>query len=307
MMLPESQSGLSPRFAKGGVSSGEGLLRFTGNEEIDRQEEDLSAAREAQNQPIILNLAGEVRTKWGAARDAKQDIQTQMENSLRQRKGEYDPNDLARIQAQGGSEVFINITNVKCRAAESWIYDLLLPPGERPWAVKSTPMVELPPGVEDEIKVGLLTQIQEALQMNMQAGIPVDEDDLKKQLEQLQKEVLKEVKAKATSEAELMEDEIDDDLVEGGWYQAVRECVPDIVTLPAGIIEGPTVRMKKKLTWAQYPDGTPMAQTTEEPQRTYKRVSPFDIYPSPGSKSLQDGYLCHHIRFERKDLNNLIG
>ena len=308
MMLPESQGGLSPRFSKGGVSSGEGLLRFTGNEEIDRQrEEDQSAAMEAQNQPIILNLAGEVRTKWGAARDAKQTIQTQMEKNLRQRKGEYDPEDLARITAQGGSGVFINITNVKCRAAESWIYDLLLPPGERPWAAKTTPLPELPPGVEDEIKLGLLTQIQEAMQMNMQAGIPVDEADLKNQIEQLKKEVLKEVKAKATSEAEIMEDEIDDDLVEGGWYQAVRECVPDIVTMPAGIIEGPTVRMKKKLLWSQYPDGTPMAQTTEEPQRTYKRVSPFDIYPSPGSKSMQDGYLCHHIRFERKDLNNLIG
>ena len=262
---------------------------------------------EAQNQPIILNLAGEVRTKWGAARDAKETIQTQMENSLRQRKGEYDPEDLMRIQAQGGSEVYINITNVKCRAAESWIYDLLLPPGERPWAAKPTPLPELPPGVEDEIKLGLLTQIQEALQMNMQAGIPVDEADLKEQIEQLKKEVLKEVKAKATSEAEIMEDEIDDDLVEGGWYQAIRESVPDIITMPAGIIEGPTVRMKKKLSWSQYPDGTPMAQVAEEPQRTYKRVSPFDIYPSPGSKSLQDGYLCHHIRFERKDLNNLMG
>jgi len=306
MMLPETQDGLSPQFSKGGVA-GEGMMRFTGNEELDQREEDTIAAREAQSQPIVLNLAGEIRTKWGAARDAKQTTQKQMEKSLRQRKGEYDPENLARIQAQGGSEVFINITNIKCRAAESWIYDLLLPPGERPWAAKPTPMVELPMGVEDEIKFGLLTQIQESLQMNMQAGIPVDEADLKKQLEQLQKEVLKEVKAKASSEAEKMEDEIDDDLVEGGWYQALRECVHDIVTMPAGIIEGPMVQMKKKLTWAQYPDGTPMAQTTEEPQRTYKRVSPFDIYPSPGSKSLQTGYLCHHIRFERKDLNNLIG
>ncbi len=307
-MLPsESQGGLSPKFSKGGVA-GEGMMRFTGNEEIESQrEEDTSAAQESQNQPIILNLAGEIRTKWGAARDAKTSIQTQMENSLRQRKGEYDPNDLARIQAQGGSDVFINITNINCRGAESWVYDILLPPGERPWAVKPTPMPELPPGIEDEIKLGFLQQIQEAMQMNMMAGIPVDENDLKKQVEQLKEEVLKEVKAKSASEAELFEDEIDDDLVEGGWYQAIRECVPDIVTLPAGIIEGPTVRMKKKLTWAEYPDGTPMAQVSEEPQRTYKRVSPFDIYPSPGSKSLQDGYLCHHIRFERKDLNNLIG
>ncbi len=308
MMLPsESQGGLSPKFSKGGVA-GEGMMRFTGNEEIESQhEEDTSAAQESQNQPVILNLAGEIRTKWGSARDAKQTIQTQMENSLRQRKGEYDPNDLARIQAQGGSDVFINITNVKCRAAESWVYDILLPPGERPWAVKPTPMPELPPGVEDEIKLGFLQQIQESMQMNMAAGIPVDENDLKEQVEQLKEEVLKEVKAKSASEAEMFEDEIDDDLVEGGWYQAIRECVSDIVTLPAGIIEGPTVRMKKKLTWAEYPDGTPMAQVSEEPQRTYKRVSPFDIYPSPGSKSLQDGYLCHHIRFERKDLNNLIG
>jgi len=310
MMLPDSQQdtgGLSSRFSKGGVN-GEGMMRFTGNEEINSQrEEDTSAAREAQSQPIILNLAGEIRTKWGVARDSKQDIQTRMENNLRQRKGEYEPNDLSRIQEQGGSEVYINITNVKCRAAESWVYDLLLPPGERPWAVKPTPMAELPPGVEDEIKMGLLSQIQEAMQMNMQAGIPVDEAELKDNIEQLKKEVLQEVKAKARKEAELMEEEIDDDLVEGGWYQALRECVPDIITLPAGIIEGPIVQKKKKLSWAQYPDGTPMAQTTEEPQRTYKRVSPFDIYPSPGSKSINDGYLCHHIRFERKDLNNLIG
>ena len=306
MMLPQTQDGLSSRFSKGGVA-GEGMMRFTGNAEIEQNKDDVSAAMEAQNQPVILNLAGEIRTKWGAARDAKQTIQTQMEENLRQRKGEYSPEDLAKIQAQGGSEVFINITNVKCRAAESWIYDLLLPPGERPWALKPTPLAGLPAGVEEEIKMGLLQQLQQMLQSNMTAGIPPNEEALKEQIEQLKKEVLSEIKAKATEEAEIMEDEIDDDLVEGGWYDAVRACVPDIVTMPAGFIEGPIVKKKKKLQWSQYPDGIPLAQVVEEPQRTYQRVSPFDIYPSPGAASLQDGYLCHQIRFERKDLNNLIG
>ena len=47
---------------------------------------------------------------------------------MRQRNGEYEPDKLAAIQAQGGSEIY-DVNQVKCRGAESWLRDILLDSG----------------------------------------------------------------------------------------------------------------------------------------------------------------------------------
>lgn len=284
-----------------------GLISFTSNAEIDKQqEEERKKAMGMQNQPIILELAGHVRRKWNENRDAKTRIEQQMRKDLRQRKGEYEKDDLARIQAQGGTQLFINITNVKCRAAESWITDIQLPPGERPWAADPTPIPELSPDIVQEVSNRVMNQFMMAIQANLQLG-RIGPDQIQEEIKKVEAEVLQELRERSKEESDKMELEIDDDLIEGDWYQAIRDVIPDIVTLSAGIIMGPTVKMDKVVRWAEQVDGAPVINVIDKPIRKYERVSPFDIYPSPGARTLQDGDLCHLIRFSRGGLMKLLG
>ena len=83
------------------------------------KEEANKAMEERQSEAVILGLASYMRECWDAAQRAKKPIENIMVKGLRQRNGEYDADKLAQIQAQGGSDIYMMITEVKCRAAES--------------------------------------------------------------------------------------------------------------------------------------------------------------------------------------------
>ena len=123
------------------------VLQVVGNEELTKQEEALTKQQlaERQNQPIILGLADHLRTCWDAARQAKKPIENIMLKALRQRNGEYEADKLAQINQQGGSDVYMMVTEVKCRAAESWLRDILLDQGSPPWGLEATPIPDLSP------------------------------------------------------------------------------------------------------------------------------------------------------------------
>jgi len=285
-----------------------GLITFVGNDEIEQkeQEERQKAIDEAQNNPVLSSLAGHVRKCWQAARQAKQPIEADLLKALRQRKGEYDPDILRKIQAQGGSEIFIKLTDVKCRAAEAWLKDGLMPPGERPWSADPTPVPDLPMDLQERVAFAVKKNYDEAIMLQQATGQEVDinPDEL---FEAVRDELSKELDEQAKEDSDRLEREIDDELVEGNWYQAVKNVIYDIVTFKTGFIEGPIIRNKKKLEWAEIEDGGSTPVVSEGFTREYYRVSPFDCYPSPGAKTIQDGYFIIRKRLSRRDLNDMIG
>ena len=111
------------------------VLQVIDNDTLVKQEKAIADKElaERQNQPLLLGLAAHLRTCWDAARQAKKPIENIMLRGLRQRNGEYEADKLAQIHRQGGSDVYMMITEVKCRAAESWLRDILLDQGSAPW------------------------------------------------------------------------------------------------------------------------------------------------------------------------------
>jgi len=110
------------------------ILRVVGNDELVRQERE-QAERELaarQSSPVMVGLTAHLKECWDAARISRDPITDIMLKAMRQRNGEYEADKLQRIQEQGGSEVFMMITEVKCRAAESWLRDILLDNGTPP-------------------------------------------------------------------------------------------------------------------------------------------------------------------------------
>ena len=150
---------------------------------------------QAQNaQPVVQGLASHVNKRWQTARLAKRELEERMLQCLRQRNGEYDPEKLAEIQAQGGSEIFIQLTSVKCRAATSWLRDTLLGTGsDRPWNLEATPIPELPPNVVESLKAQMATQL-----MAMYAqGQAVDEETLTRVAADMKDAAMREMKEEA--------------------------------------------------------------------------------------------------------------
>ena len=143
-------------------------------------DEEKKNAQDTQSQLLVTRLAGHIRTAWNVARDARMaTIDQRLLRNVRARRGEYDPERLAAIQAMGGSDMYAMLTSVKCRAAGSWVRDVVAAQGEaRPWDIKPTALPELPPEIHDQIVEAALGPIMQAEQM----GAPMQDYDIQKLL-----------------------------------------------------------------------------------------------------------------------------
>jgi hypothetical protein len=283
-----------------------GLVNFTSNGTLDAQDAERAAQRAAQDRqatPYILSLAAHVRKCWESARDAKQPIERGMLKALRQRKGEYEPEKLNQIKEAGGSEIFMMITETKCRGAESWLRDILLDEGMVPFAIKPTPDPEMPPDFVQTVTAAIAQKVIGIIQ----SGMPIDQMVIKQMEEQAKDDARQNVIKDATDRAERHQRFITDQFVEGGMVDAFDAFLSDLTTYPLAILKGPTVRRVRTLDWTKQPDGSFAPEVTEKLAPTYSRVDPFRFYVEPGITRLQDGYTIEHHKLSDADLSDLIG
>lgn len=288
------------------MAAGLSILRVVGNDELARREREAAtqALEDRQSQPFITGLTAYLRECWDAARIAKKPIEDEMLMALRQRNGEYEPSKLKAIQQQGGSEVFMMITEVKCRAAESWLRDILLDTGMPPWDIQPTPIPDLSPMQDKEIQA----QFEDAI-----IGI-VEQQQLSPdyaQLMLLREAVSQDYRFKLLQEAynrvDRMKNVISDQFAQGGWLGAFNEFITDLVTHPAAFIKGPVVRRQRSLGWKQDETGRTVPVPVERIGPEYERVDPFNIYPEPGITNVDDGYMFEHHPMTRMAIADLIG
>lgn len=282
------------------------FLRVVSNSEMIKQEKEITdrALQERQNQAVILGLSGYLRKCWDVARLAKRPIETKMLAAMRQRNGEYDPSKLAQIIKQGGSEIFMMITEVKCRAAESWLRDILLDDGSPPWDLRTTPIPDLTPQQTQEIQnvfaERVLRQVQEL-------GQAPDMEQMRQIKEMVGQDYRFSVMREAQLRADKMKLKIQDQFAQGGWEQAFNDFVTDIVTFPTAFVKGPIVRRQRTLGWTLNDEGRTTVEPTERLAPEYERVDPFRIYPEPGITNINDGYLFELHRMTRMELADMIG
>lgn len=267
-------------------------------------DEERAAAQKTQGQPLTSSIAAHIRKCWTDARYAKQmTVEPRMLQNMRSRRSEYDPEKMAVIQQQGGSDVYAPLTSVKCRAAASWLRDVLMATGtERPWSIKPTPVPDLPPDINEQI----VQMVAAPLAQAMIVGVQVDDNTLMQAMNDARESAKNALTAEARRKADNMADKMEDQLVEGGFMQALDAFIEDITTFPSAILKGPVVRKRKRLKWTQTDKGYE-PQPTDELVTEWERVSPFNIYPSPAATDVNNGYLIEKHRMSRDDLNALIG
>ncbi len=283
-----------------------GLVVIKSNAQLTAEDTAAQEARDAalrQQIPVLTGLASHVRKCWEAARDAKQPIERIMLKALRQRRGEYEADKLAQIRETGGSEIFMMVTETKCRGAESWLRDILLDEGMVPFDLKPTHVPEMPPDYEERLTASMGAKVVQIIQ----SGMPLDPMVMEQMQEQIADDMKQALLAEATDRAERMKKRIQDQFAEGGMVENFSAFISDLATYPAAIIKGPVVRRKRQLEWVQDETGAYIPQTQDRILPTYQRVDPFRFYPEPGLTRLEEGYCIEHHRLSEADLSDLIG
>lgn len=280
-----------------------GLVRVVSNSAMVA-EEAKQAALQRQAAPLLLGLAAHLRRLWDPAQEAKKPIEDKMLRALRQRNGEYEADKLAQIRKQGGSEVYMMITETKCRAAESWLRDILLDSGKIPFDVDPTPLPDLPP---DEVARVNEHYAQRVIQTIEQTGAAPEGEFMRELEEQAKDDALRELMEEAKETADRMARKMLDQFVEGGLINGFDDFLTDLTTYPLAWLKGPVVRRQRRLKWQKGPDGQFAPLPSEELIPTFTRVDPFRMYPEPGVTNLCEGYVFEHHRLTRSDLSDLIG
>jgi hypothetical protein len=164
-------------------------------------------------------------------------------------------------------------------------------------------VAELPPDINDKIVAAVAGPLKQA----MLSGTQVSDDDLMQAMSDVKDEAHAAVQEEARKRADRMADKMEDQLMEGGFLQALDAFLYDVTTFPCAVIKGPVIRKRKELKWVQGKDGTYKPQIMDTLKEEWERVSPFDIYPSPAATTVNDGYLIEKHRLTREDLTALIG
>ena len=282
------------------------FLRVVSNTELARQEREVSdrALAERQNQPVILGLAGYLRQCWDVAQMAKKPIEYIMLRALRQRNGQYDADKLQQIRGQGGSEIYMMITEVKCRAAESWLRDILLDNGSPPWDLQATPIPDLSPAQTKDVQAIFAERV---MKMVEEYGKAPNREEMAEMREAVSQDFRFAVLQQAQMRADRMKVKIQDQFAQGGWESSFNDFITDLVTFPAAFIKGPVVRRQRALGWKTNAQGQTVVEPIERLGPEYERVDPFYIYPEPGISTINEGYLFEYHPLSRMQLSDLIG
>lgn len=281
------------------LPQGRGTLRVVSPQQLQTAEKLAKSIQEAKPE-VLDNLASHVRKKFDTAKRARTTagVDDKLITAMRAYNGEYSPTKKAEISQFGGSDVYARITATKCRAATALLRDIYLS-AERPWSIEPTPDPKLPGSVQQDIAtlVG-----SEALNMIM-AGEQPDRTAIKQRKDALTLAAQMEERKKAALQATAAERKMDDLLVEGRFWAAFSEFLSDLPVYQLAIIKGPIVRNTETLEWTE--SGEP--RMISKPRFFWERVSPFDLWFTPGAQGLERTETFERQRFAAADLYDLIG
>lgn len=251
-----------------------------------------------QPTPVTDALASHVRHCWDIAKWNRGTLVARFTDCLRRRKGEYSAQKLQAINSMGGSKIYMKITGAKCNAAKSWLVDIFAPAGDRPWTLKPTPVPDLPPDIEQRL-------MSEAVMGAMQLGVPLEQmqELIEKHTDRLKDELYSE----AEKRAERMSKKIEDVLAEGDFREEFNAFIDDLVTYPSAIFKGPIYRRERRIKWIDIGQGNYEPQVNFEVNRQFRRVSPFDFYPSPACTGIDDDWVIERHRLTASDLTSMRG
>ena len=257
------------------------------DQEPQRDLTDLSAEQRAISitmTPHETKIGVLLEQEWHEAESTKVFDENRHIRSLRQYRGQYDPEIYSKIHPNR-SKANIRLTRTKVKTYDARMMDIKFPANkDSDWAIVATPVPELGPDVIKDV----------AKQMFEQSGkVPSAED------------VETVIHKTAAEQAKLMEREIADQLTEFDYRSVIRDVIHSGHVYGTGILKGPMVKEVVSKRWHQTKDGWK--------QIKIKRLIPiaqfvpiWDFYPQQCAKELDDcRYIWQKHLFSKNNLYKL--
>ena len=312
------------------------LLRVVSNADLDsnnaraaKTKADADDAAKMASEGVMSSLAGFIRGQHSVFKNHRNNSSSGWSDrllaALRAFNGSYSASKLQEIRQFGGSEIYARIIAMKCRGASSLLRDVYLSP-DRPWGLDAEASPKIPEHIMQSIHDLVNSESNNAAQQaqappppppqappapseGMQLPPPTPEpppsapspDDIRDRISTLTQAALSAAKKNAAAQAQLAEDKLDTILTEGNFYKALAEFLVDLPLFPFAVIKGPVVRIVPSLKWV---DG--QATTAMTPRLFWNRISPFDIWWTPGVTDIEDAAVVERTRVTRADLNDLL-
>lgn len=283
----------------------DGVLQVIPPAALEQQLQEQATAKAQANQSAVQDitpLAGYIKGQFEIFRNHRNTVagwSERMLNALRTFNGQYDPTKTQEIKKFGGSQIYARITAQKCRAASSLLRDIYLSQ-DRPWAVR--PPADPEPAEEVVQTIDKLMQT-EAHQVAQTIGKPPTRTELDERRRALMESARDAAKKKAGEQSRLSEDKIEGILRDGGFYHALAEFLVDLPIFQFACIKGPVVKVIPTVTW---PKGGGQPTIEQKPKLTWNRVSPFDIWFTPGVADIENANVIEKLRITRAELNDLL-
>ena len=298
-----------------------GVLRVVPGAQLEAQLQAEAAAKiqlENPPQPDMSALAAYVRGQFEMFQRHRNDAASgwteRMLSALRTFNGVYDSTKIAEIRKFGGSMVYARIVAMKCRGANSLLRDVYLAP-DRPWAIEAPADPDLPAEVIQSIQTLVQTELMSYQQLAQQQSLsqpdapppePPNPAMIRDRVNQLMEAARNAEKKNARKRAALAQDKIEEILESGGFYKAMAEVLMDLPLFPFACLKGPVVRIVPDVTWEPDAQGNVSPTVSEKPRMFWERVSPFDIWFTPGVADIESASVIERTSLTRADLNDLL-
>jgi hypothetical protein len=252
-------------------------------------------------------LAQQLRSEYDEAERARSMVNLRWLDDLRQYRGMYAPEVLARLRKTKRAKVYYRLTTAKVNTMTARLMDLLFPQRTKNWSIEPTPDPLLPDEVvmqdmQDEISAAAEQIMARTMQeLQAQAIVPdmwavqnLMSDAFQQAFQQMDTAPARLRIAKDRASA--MERVIDDQLKEcnangqrrPSWQQNCRAVVKDACLYGMGVLKGPLVERVETKRFAPTKDenGTVWReQVFSTDLRPYhEAVSVWDVFPDPGAR-----------------------
>lgn len=275
-----------------------GLIKVAGNDELDLVNKGSQSLANLEPE-VLYPLAALIRNRFEKAVRHRRTVGIDEEfiRDMRAYNGQYDPAKLQEINKFGGSAIYSRMMTMKCRGATALLRNVYMN-SDRSWTLEPTPDPEIRDSIDENIKKLVMAEVAG---LNKQ-GLIVDQHALADRMEGLYDAAKLAERRKATEEAQEAQRKIDDILTQGDFYRALSDFLVDLPIYKHAILKGPITRRTTTLKWQ---GNKPVAK--EQARFFWDRISPWDVWTTPGATSIMNTDVFERQRLSVNDLYAMIG
>ena len=195
------------------------------------------------------------------------------------------------------------LTAMFMRATKAALTKVLKSSGDKPYTLSPTPVPTIPKSATKEIVAKMAKEISDMFAQNGGAA-PADMDAFNMAMLQRVADMYDEVRRREAEWARVrcdrMDAKIHDQLVEGKFIDEALKMLDWICTYGTAVMVGPVPRVVPKRRCVEADGGASGAMRyvcEYGVGLVYEAVNPWDCYPAPNAKSIEDGTFCRKVRY----------